>query len=97
MRHVAEMNRIVGRAASASLGKARVHNACTEPATDSEGNEALRVVVVEGGASRETSGECARDAIVRIASDLRKSGEDRFPTVEFATADEVASSDDTES
>jgi hypothetical protein len=98
MRALSEVNRIASSTASALLGRARVHRAVSEPTIDSEGNEALRVIIViESGKIHEVSGDSALDAIVRIASDLQKSEDDRFPIVESVTEDELASSDDTES
>lgn len=77
------------------FSKVRVYS---EPATDSDGYEALHVtIVLRSDARNELGGDSALDTIVRIQRDLRNSGKERFPIVEFVTERELDSNDNTES
>ncbi|WP_428534171.1 hypothetical protein [Rhodopila sp.] len=91
-----EVNQVVKMAAVAALKREglRIYNV---PATDSDGREALHVtIILLGGKRKEVSGDSALDAIVRIQRDLRRSGEERFPIIEFATDEEMAPDVDTQ-
>jgi hypothetical protein len=65
-----------------------------EPATDSEGHEALRItLVVNPEAARKLTGDEALDLLVGIQQKLRAEGEERFPIVEYATEQELVNED----
>lgn len=98
MLDIAEVDRVVDKAASAALRKARVSRVYSSPTLDSDGQEALNVTIVLRRGSRKTvSGEAALSAIVRIGRDLWKNGEERFPIIEFVTEEELDASGDPES
>lgn len=65
----------------------------TEPTTDSEGKEALRITLVLTPAAAKTfTGDQAVDLILSIQSSLLKEGDERFPIIEYATEDELLES-----
>jgi hypothetical protein len=98
MLNLPEVDWVVGRAASAALKGGKLGRVYSEPTLDSEGREALRIVIVlTGDKDRDLSGDDALNALVRIRRDLQKSGEERFPILEFVTEDELKSNAETES
>jgi hypothetical protein len=94
-----KVNDVVKKAATATLsGQAGVQRVDSEPASDSEGQEALRItIVLKRGSADKISGEKALDTLVGIERALREAGEDRFPIIEYVTEEELESSGDTES
>jgi hypothetical protein len=99
MLELTRVNEVVKKAASASLKRpAGVQRVLSEPASDSEGQEALHItIVLKRGSADKISGDSALDALVRIERDLRQGGEERFPIIDFVTEEELESSGDTES
>ncbi len=92
MSDLQDVNRVVGKAAAAGLKRAGFSRVYSEPALDSEGREALLVtIVLRSDAPGKINGAKALNTIVRIQRDLRRSGEERFPIIDFATEDELAS------
>ena len=87
---------IVKKAASSILeGEAGIERVFSEPTADPRGEDALRITIVsKPGAVEKISGEMAVETLVRIDEALRAANEDRFPMLEYATEDELASSDD---
>jgi hypothetical protein len=94
-----KINDVVNTAATATLKRqAGVQRVFSEPASDSEGNEALRItIVLKRGSADKISGEKALNTLVGIERALREAGEDRFPIIEYVTEEELESSGDTES
>jgi hypothetical protein len=89
-----ELHQIVSAAATAVLGNGRVGAVRIEPTADSEGRDALRVMLVLApGSLASISGDKALDTIVAIQNRLLEAGEDRFPIIQFATEEELAESD----
>jgi hypothetical protein len=98
MLDISQVNEVVSKAAAAAFERVGVSRVDSTPTTDSDGREALNVIVVlKSGRGEEATGEDAVNAIVRIGQDLWKSGEERLPIIEFATEEEMDSGDDTES
>ena len=98
MLNFSQIDEIVERAASAALRRVGVRRVFSAPTTDSDGHEALNVtIVLESGSGRHASGDEALNAIVQVGQDLQQAGEDRQPIIEFATEEELASNDDSES
>ena len=80
------IRQIVQQVATANLTSANFSSIASSSATDSEGHEALRIVIViNPGAEAKINGDAALDTLVGIQDQLRKEGEERFPLVEFAT------------
>lgn len=90
MLNLRDVDRVVDKAASAALKKARVSRVYSALTADSDGRDALLLtIVVRGGNNDDISGDRALDTIVRIRHDLLESGEERFPIIEFATEAEL--------
>jgi len=72
------------------VAEANLERIVTEPATDSEGKEALRIILVlKPGAAKILTGDQALDLLVGIQQKLQAEGEERFPIVEYATEQEL--------
>ena len=65
------------------------------PVTSSEGEAALRITLVLTAESADAiSGEDALKLLIAIRDGLLREGEERFPIVEYATADDVPTEED---
>jgi hypothetical protein len=85
-----KISEIARQAATANLASKSVQSVHTEPATDSEGREALRVtIVIKSDALRKLKGDAVLDTLVDIQHNLREAGEERFPIVDYITEDEL--------
>lgn len=88
------INEISERAVRAHVGKSDLERILTQPATDSEGNAALRItLVLKQAAVQAFTGEEALNLLVEIQQSLHAAGEERFPIVEYATEEELADED----
>ena len=86
---------IARAAATANLTSTAFSNVISEPTTDSEGRDALRItIVIEPGVATKLNGDALLDTLVQIQDNLRKAGEERFPIVEYATEKELQESGD---
>jgi hypothetical protein len=99
MLELAKVNDVVRRAASAVLKRrAGLQRVFSEPTSDSQGHEALHItIVLKPGGADNISGDMALDTLVEVERALREAKEDRFPIIDFATEEELESSDETES
>jgi hypothetical protein len=99
MLELAKVNDVVKKAASAVLKRrAGVQRVFSEPTSDSQGHDALHItIVLKPGDADKISGDMALDTLVEIEKALRGASEDRFPIIDFATEEELESSDETES
>jgi hypothetical protein len=89
---------IAGEVAKAHLPAGAFDRAVSEPTTDSEGREALRItLVIAPGATDRISGDAALNTLFHIQKRLNEAGDDRFPIVEYATSEEFAGDADSES
>jgi hypothetical protein len=87
-----KITRIARDVARTQVAGASLKRIMTEPATDSEGKEALRIILVlKPQAARKLTGDQALDLLVGIQQKLEASGEERFPIVEYATERELVS------
>jgi hypothetical protein len=78
------------RAFRKHVPQADLERVVAEPATDSEGNEALRItLVLKPDSAGELTGDQALDLLVAIQQTLRAEGEERFPIVQYATEQEL--------
>lgn len=91
-----EIIRIVDEVARANLRPVTsVTEVLTEPATDSLGHEALRIIIViKPGAAARFDGDDVLNTLVQIQDRLHAAGEERFPIVEYATKRELQNSGD---
>ena len=80
--------------AKANLGPQNVLRVVSEPTTDSEGDEALHLlIVIAPGLDEAVSDDAVVDTLVQIVDRLRDAGEERFPIIEYATEEELADID----
>jgi hypothetical protein len=92
-----QISDIAGQVVRTKLSKAHLERIVTESATDSDGNEALRITLVfKPEAAKKLTGDNALDLLVGIQQKLQAEGEERFPIVEYATEQELLSGDDQE-
>ena len=86
---------IARAAATANLTSAAFSNVLSESATDSTGNEALRItIVIKPDFASRLKGDAVLDTLVQIQDKLHEAGEERFPIVEYATEAELQDSGD---
>ncbi len=90
------VQQIAGEVAKANLSQSSVETITSEPASDSEGREALRItIVIKPGAAAKLDGDQLLDTLVQIQERLRSEGEERLAIVEYATKKELQESGDT--
>lgn len=88
-----KVSEIVREVATANLTSKSIQDILIEPATDSEGHEALRItIVITPGAVLKLKGDAVLDTLVDIQRRLLEAGDERFPIVEYATEDELENS-----
>lgn len=86
---------IAGNVARRVIAHGIVERILTEPTTDSEGDEALRItLVMEPDSVRHITGDEALDVLAGIQQTLHEAGEERFPFIDYATEQELAMDDD---
>jgi hypothetical protein len=96
MIELARVDEIAGKAAAATLNN--ISRVFSSPIVDLDGKDALSVtVVLKSGTAGKVKGNAAFDTIVRIGQDLNLAGDERLAVVHFATEDELAAIDDSES
>lgn len=92
-----EIKKIVVAATNKALAATTPLRIIAEPTTDSEGNSALRVVLVlTQDAVEKVTGDETLDVLVDIQRRLQSRGEERLVTVEYATEAELGPGDDQE-
>jgi len=85
-----KINGIVKEVAVANLTPSVVRYVTSEPTTDSQGDEALRItIVIAPGAAETVSGDAVLDTLVMSLDRLREAGEDRLPIIQYAAEDEL--------
>ena len=90
MLETARIAEIAGEAARALLAPPDLERVLTQPSTDSEGGEALRItLVLKPEAVRALSGDTALNLLVDIQQKLSRAGEERLPIVDYATEQEL--------
>lgn len=82
--------RLIEQALVAELGSADVIRVDYEPAVDSLGRDALRIMVVIAPGSAERLSRRALKASVRLNARLQELGDERTPLIEYATELELA-------
>lgn len=90
-----KISEIAREVAAANLTGAAVSKVISEPTTDSEGRDALRItIVLAPGAAAKLKGDAVLDTLVQIQDRLRQADEERFPIIEYATEEELQDSGD---
>lgn len=91
MLEFATIEAIAKRVAKGQVADAGLERVVTEPMTDSQGKDALRItVVLTPQAAQALSGDGALDLLVELQNALQREGEERFPIIEYATEQELA-------
>ena len=82
---------LVQNVATATLGSAHVKDFLSEPTTDLDGNAALKVTIVLASEASATTmaPNAALDTLVRVHDELLKKGDERFPFIRYATAEDL--------
>jgi hypothetical protein len=94
MTDLEKVTEIAADVAKANLGPKNVLRVVSEPTTDSEGQEALHLlIVIAPGVAARFNGDEVLDTLVQILNRLRDAGEERFPIIEYATEAELADID----
>lgn len=92
-----EVDALVARVASASLGGHTITRVMSGPSVDLDGLNAVRVTIVLSNDDIEVTGDAAMNTIVDLHQALQRAGDDRFPLVDFTTEEDLASDADLES
>ena len=81
---------IVTTAAKSNLGSEKVVSVTSEPAIDSEGEGAIKILnELKPGSVDSISGDDVTKTLVEISDRLQQAGDDRFPMIQYATTDEL--------
>ncbi len=86
-----KVTQISSEVAKANLGPQNVLRVVSEPTTDSEGQEALHllIVIAPEGLDEAVSDDAVVDTLVQIHDRLRDAGDARFPIIEYTTEAEL--------
>ena len=84
------LDALADRAARAHLGEENYVRSYTAPWVDSQGEEVVRVtMVIPLDAAWRIGGERAGDLLHELRQDLFNSGDDRVPTIEYTTEQDL--------
>ena len=76
--------------AKANLGGEKVVSVTSEPAIDSEGEGAIKILIeLKPGSVDSISGDDVTKTFAQIWDRMQRAGDDRFPMVQYATTDEL--------
>jgi len=94
MLELEKVTQISTEVAKANFGAQNVVRVESEPTADSEGQEALNLlIVIAPGVMEAVDGDEVLDTLVQIVDRLQEAGDDRFPIIEYATEEELADID----
>ena len=80
--------------AKANFGPENVVRVESEPTADSQGEEALNLLIVMAPSIAESiDGEAVLNTLGQIIDRLQQAGDERFPIIEYATEEELADFD----
>jgi hypothetical protein len=80
--------------ATANFGPENIVRVESEPTADSQGEEALSLlIVIAPGVAETIDGEAPLNTLVQIVDRLQQAGDERFPIIEYATEEELADFD----
>jgi hypothetical protein len=90
-----ELQKLAKKIVEKRLPSIHLDDVRTLPFTDSDGEAAVRITLVLTPETADAiSGEDSLKLLVAIREALSREGEDRFPIVEYATADDVPYEED---
>lgn len=90
MLNSSKVNEIALAVARSNLGEEHVHRAFSEPATASDGSDALKItVVIEPDSARKLKDDAVLNTLVALKDTLENAGEERLAMVEYATEEEL--------
>jgi hypothetical protein len=93
-----EIATITKAAAATTLGSESLVDVANTAITDSTGHDALKItIVVTPGSTDSITGETVLRTLGEISARLQEAGEERLPIVYYATQEELAESDDSQS
>jgi hypothetical protein len=93
-----KIDEIVRDVAAKELPRESVDHVISSDSTDSEGHDAVRIVIfLKPNVLEGVKGDAVLDTLVGIQTRLSAEGEDRFPLVEYASTDDLESDGDAES
>jgi len=85
-----KIDQIASSVARANISRHGVRTVFSEPTSDLEGKDALRItIVVTPDAVEKLKGDAALNTLVQIVLRLQSAGEERFPYIEYSTEDEL--------
>jgi hypothetical protein len=88
-----QIRQIAREVATANLSSEAISTVLAAPFTDSEGVQAIRItIIVKPDFLEKIKGDDTLNTLVDMHARLQKAGEDRFPSVEYATEDELQES-----
>ncbi len=91
MLSTAKIDEIVRAVASKKLPRESVDHVASSEATDSQGHEAVRIVItLKPNVAAKLEGDALLGTLVGIQSRLSEAGDDRFPLVEYESVDDAA-------
>ena len=96
MQTPADIDALISQVASAALASHVVAQVSSRSGVDSDGLDALRVVIVLSGHDDTLTGDAALSTIAGIRRALQENGDGCFPYVEFTNEHELASDVDPE-
>lgn len=90
-----EVTQISTEVAKANFGPENVVRVESEPTADSQGEEALNLLIVMAPSvvAESIDGEAVLNTLVQIVDRLQQAGDERFPIIEYATEEELADFD----
>jgi hypothetical protein len=98
MLDIDQISQIVTHVVEANTAPKGVQRVIAEPASTSEGEEALRItVVLTPEAVTQLASGHPLDVLVQISDQLRGAGDQRFPILKYATEEELEDVGDPES
>jgi hypothetical protein len=96
MLNLEQVTQISTEIARANFGPQNIIHVESEPTTDSDGKDALNLLIVVAPSFAETitiNGDAVLDTLVQIVDRLQEAADDRFPIIEYATEEELADID----
>lgn len=95
MLSTAKIDEIASQAAVRHLKREAVEKVSSRATTDSEGQDAVRIVItLKPDVARGLDGDAVLDTLVEINSKLSEAGEERTSIVEYAETGEAIEADD---